>query len=379
MKKFFFLFFTAIFFFSCDNSKKFTVEGTIENADGKKLYLEYNGLMKSVLLDSVKIKKDGKYHFSSARPQYPDFYRLILDGKYIIFAIDSIEKITINSRYDGFAMNYVVENSPQNIEIQRLRQSLNAVQILADSLQNAPPGMLPQMRQRLENQITSHKDSAKALIFKNARSLSAYFALFQQINGITLFSPYDSQDMVYYNAVATAFNVFMPDYERSKSLYANAIDAINRDREQKWQEQWQQLQKENGIGFVDIALPDVKGNERKLSEIAKGKTVLLDFSSSDMQDRTNYIFLLRDLYNKFSPRGFTIYQVSLDENRLLWERSSENLPWICVRSKDGANNYYTGVYNIQNNPTLFLLNKKGDIVSRITDLKTIAKLVSENL
>ncbi|MCL2596329.1 MAG: DUF4369 domain-containing protein [Paludibacter sp.] len=365
--------------FSCRNSEKFTVEGTIANADGKKLYLEYNGLNNNILIDSVKIKKDGKYHFSFKRPEFPDFYRLLLDGKYIIFGVDSTEKITINSQYFGFAMNYVVENSPQNIEIQRLRQSLNAIQILADSLPNAPHKMIPIMRQRLENQIAVHKDSAQFLILKNARSLSAYFALYQQINGINLFSLYDTKDQVYYNAVATAFHVFMPEYERSKSLYVNAIDAINRNRMQKSQEEWQQIQREQGVGFIDITLPDQKGNEKKLSGIAKGKTVLLDFSTVDMPNRTDYTFLLRDLYNKFSAREFKIYQISLDDNRLLWERSTENLPWICVRSTDGANNNYANIYNVQTIPTLFLINKKGDIVCRITDLKNIEKLIEENL
>ena len=379
MNKLSLLFFTVLLLFSCNNSEKFTVEGTILNADGKKLYLEYNSLNNSILLDSVKIKKDGKYRFSSMRRQYPDFYRIILDKKYIIFGIDSTETITINSQYDGFAMNYIVENSLQNVEIQRLRQSLNAIQMLADSLLNVSPEMIAAMRQRLESQIAVHKDSAKSLILKKANSLSAYFALHQQINDVMLFSPYDKDDKVYYNAVATAFHVFMPEYERSKSLYANAIDAINRTREQKSMENWKQLQKEQGVGFIDIALPDHNCVERKLSDIAKGKTVLLDFSAADMPERTDYTFLLRDLYNKFNTRGFTIYQISLDDNRLLWERTTENLPWVCVRSTDGTNNSYTGIYNVQNIPTLFLINKKGDIVCRINDLKTIDKLVQENL
>ncbi|MCL1868580.1 MAG: DUF4369 domain-containing protein [Paludibacter sp.] len=373
------IFFTVILLFSCNNSAKFKVEGTIANADGKKLYLEYNKLNESVLLDSVTLKKGGKYRFSAARPQFPDFYRLILDGKYIVFGVDSTETITINSQYAGFAMNYVVENSPQNLEIQRLRQSLNAIQILADSLQNASPQIRSAMRQRLENQIIAHKDSAQSLILKNAHSLAAYFALHQQINGILLFSPYDKNDKIYYNAVATAFHVFMPEYERSKALYVNAIDAINHSREQKSQADWQKLMQEHGVGFIDIALPNRYGAEKKLSEIARGKTVLIDFSAAEMPEATDYTFLLRDLYNKFSARGFTIYQISLDNNRLLWERATENLPWTCVRSSDGAKNSYTTVYNIQSIPTLFLLNKKGELVCRITDLKTINKLVEENL
>lgn len=379
MKNIFLSVFTAILFFSCNNSAKFTVEGTITNANGKKLYLEYNGLNNTILIDSVKIKKNGKYHFSATCPQFPDFYRLVLDGKYIIFGVDSTETITINSQYSDFAMNYVVENSPQNIEIQRLRQSINKIQIMADSLQSVLPDMRTLMTQRLENQIIEHKNSVKSLILKNARSLAAYFALHQQINGVLLFSPYDENDKTYYNAVATAFHVFMPEYNRSKALYINAINAINSVREQKYQKDWQNFIQEYGVGFIDVILPDRTGAKRKLSDIARGKTVLIDFSAADMPERTDYIFMLRDLYNKFNARGFTIYQISLDDNRLLWERATENLPWICVRSEDSANNSYAVSYNVQNIPALFLLNKKGELVCRITDLKNISQLIEENL
>jgi peroxiredoxin len=355
------------------------VAGAIANASGKKLYLEYNGLTKNVLLDSTKLGKDGKYSFRVVRPQFPDFYRLILDGKYIIFGIDSTESVTINSQYADFAMNYTVENSPQSVEIKRLRQSLNAIQLLADSVRNVSGETRVNLVKYIDNQIIVHKDTAKALILRNARSLAAYFALHQQINGILLFSPYDKNDQVCYNAVATSFHVFMPEYERSKAMYTNAIDAINRKREQQNQENWQKIMQESGVGFLDIALPDRAGAEQKLSDVARGKTVLLDFSTFEMPESTDYTFLLRDLYNKYSARGFTIYQISLDNNRLLWERATEHLPWTCVRSKDGANNPYLSSYNVENIPTLFLLNKKGEIVSRITDLKTLDEVVARNL
>jgi peroxiredoxin len=377
--KYYILILVSIFLFACDNSNKFTVEGTIADAAGKTLYIEYNNLTKSILLDSVKLKTDGKYSFSAARPQFPDFYRLVLDGKYIIFAIDSTETVGINSQYAGFAMNYTVHNSTESLEIQRLRQSLNAIQLLADSALKAPPEMRPAFTQRIENQIITHKDTAKALILKNVRSLAAYFALHQQINGAMLFSPYDTSDRVYYNAVANAFHVFMPEYDRSKAMYINVIDALKKTREQKEREKWRNIIAEKGVGFIDITLPDRTGAQRKLSDVARGKTVLIDFSAFEMPETTDYTFLLREMFNKYSAKGFTIYQISLDKNRILWERATENLPWTCVRGDDGANNLYLGSYDVKNIPTLFLLNKKGEIVSRITNLKMLEEVIAKNL
>jgi len=78
----------------------------------------------------------------------------------------------------------------------------------------------------------------------------------------------------------------------------------------------------------------------------------------------DYTFALRELYKKYHSRGFEIYQISLDQNKQLWQQSTANIPWTCVRDVNGPNTKYTASYNLSEVPTTFLMDKKGNIISR---------------
>jgi len=70
----------------------------------------------------------------SARPAYPDFYRLRLDDKIITFAVDSCEEITIDSQLSNFTSDYKVTGSVTSTQIQILRKSVMNIQQLANEL-----------------------------------------------------------------------------------------------------------------------------------------------------------------------------------------------------------------------------------------------------
>ena len=59
MKIKYLLFLLLPFFAACTQQGKFKVEGEITDAEGKTLYIEQTGLLKTVVLDSVKLKADG--------------------------------------------------------------------------------------------------------------------------------------------------------------------------------------------------------------------------------------------------------------------------------------------------------------------------------
>ena len=74
-----------------DNAPKFKVQGEINGAEDKMLYLEASGLDGIVALDSAKLGSSGSFSFAQKRPESPEFYRLRLDNKVINFAVDSTE------------------------------------------------------------------------------------------------------------------------------------------------------------------------------------------------------------------------------------------------------------------------------------------------
>ena len=121
--------------------------------------------------------------------------------------------------------------------------------------------------------------------------------------------------------------------------------------------------------MLDISLPDEEGLTRSLSDLS-GKVVVLDFSAIEMEQSQGYIFELRELYNRYRSRGLTIYSVSLDRNRLLWEDGVVNLPWINVYAGDQATEVLLR-YNVQSLPTLFLLDRKGNVQGRYSNFEQL--------
>ena len=378
MKKLAFFLIISIFA-SCNRTGNFRVKGTIEGGAGEIIYLEHNGLTKSTMLDSIRIKEDGKFRFKAKSPEYPDFYRLKVGNKQIHFAVDSTETIEITASFDNFSTEYTITGSESNIDIQLLRKSAGEIQRKANQIIR---GMDDTEREKLVSEllalIEKHKELARPIILKNPRSTAAYFAVFQKINDSYLFSPYVKEDRPYCAAVATSYNTYMPDYNRTKNLYTLVMDAIKTERQARQQANWKEIAENAATGFIDIELPDNKNTNRKLSDLT-GKVILLDFSAFESRESVQYTFALREIYNKYASRGFEIYQVSLDRNKLLWENAIENLPWICVRDANGPNTVYATTYNVTSIPSYFLIDRQGDIVGRDLNLQTLEKEIEKRL
>ena len=131
----------------------------------------------------------------------------------------------------------------------------------------------------------------------------------------------------------------------------------------------------NETGVIDISLRDMKGNVRKLSEL-KGKAVILDFTIYQNAVSATHNYMLRDLYDKYASQGLEIYQVSLDADEHYWKTTADNLPWVCVRDANGVYSSIAASYNVQNVPSVFLINKNNELSARgetIKDLEAAVK------
>ena len=364
---------------SCKQHNKFYISGTVKGANREMLYFEHSGLLKTTILDSIRLRPNGSFKFKSDRPVYPDFYRIRLSQKVITFSVDSCEEINIDANSTNFATDYKISGSATSLQIQKLRKSVMNIQILANELttkmdaseQNAKIAVI-------EKAIIAHKEMAKKIILQNPRSNAAYFAVYQKVNDNFLFSPYDNADRAYFAAVATSFNTYMPEYERSKNIYALVLDAIRTDRKTKDKIAWNKILANQGTGYINIVLPDKNNIERKLSSFI-GKVILIDFSAYELKQNVDYTFSLRELYTKYHSRGFEIYQISLDQNKQFWLQSTKNIPWTCVRDLNGPDTKVAVSYNISDLPTSFLMDRKGNIIARSMGFDELKKTIEKYL
>ena len=383
MKKLFCVALAAMALGACNSGPQFKIEGEVTGADGKMLYLEASALEGIVPLDSVKLKGNGTFAFTHARPVSPEFYRLRLEDRVINFSIDSTETVVVKAPYAEFATGYTVEGSANSTRIKELTMKQMALQGEADALYKAMQSRtigVDEYQEKLAELLKSYKDDVKInYIFAAPNTAAAYFALFQKLNDYLIFDPLNNKDDVKcFAAVATSLNNFYPEADRSKNLYNIVIKGMKNTREPQQTNVEIPQDKIVETGVIDISLRDIKGNVHKLSEL-KGKAVILDFTVYQSAVSASHNYMLRDLYDKYASQGLEIYQVSLDADEHYWKTTASNLPWICVRDANGIYSSIVSLYSIQSLPSIFLINKNNELSARGETIKNLEEEVKKLL
>lgn len=361
---------------SCSN-KKFEVSGNITDAKDSLLYFENMSLNGAVVVDSTKLDADGNFSFAVDAPSAPEFYRLRIAGQIINVAADSTEHVTIKAAYPTMASQYEVSGSDECSKIKELAIGQMALQASINNIVRNTNLNDDVMRDSIRVILAQYKEGVKNnYIFKEPMKAYAYFALFQTIalgyENVLVFNPRSNEDDVkVFAAVATSWDTYYPKAERGLNLHNIAIEGLKNIRIMKAeQQQTVDPSKVEYTGVIDIALPDNKGNIRKLSSL-KGKVVMLDFHAFATKESPARIMQLRELYNKYHAQGFEIYQVSIDPDEHFWKTSVAALPWVCVHSDDGLNAAELGMYNVRDIPTYFLIDKNNVLQKRDVQIKDI--------
>lgn len=361
---------------SC-NEKKFHIDGTITGAADSTLYFENMGLDGAVKIDSAKLSEDGTFAFEGTAPTAPEFYRLRIAGQFINIAVDSTETINIKAQYPQMATQYEVSGSEDCQRIKELSLMQSSLQAQVNAITRNPELGAQAVADSVSRIVEAYKTRVKTdYIFKAPMKASSYFALFQTIYAggqpVLLFNPRTSeQDIKVFGAVATSWDTFYPNEKRGENLHNIAIEGMKDVRYLRSQQQAEEIEasKVNTSGILDFTLTDNTGAARSLSSL-KGNVVLLDFHLFADQNSMKRIMSLRELYNKYHAQGFQIYQVAIDGDEHFWKTQTAALPWISTRVDDNTSSVLQ-MYNVQQVPTFFLLNRSCNVVKRDAQIKDI--------
>lgn len=361
---------------SC-NEKKFHIDGTITGAADSTLYFENMGLDGAVKIDSAKLSEDGTFAFEGIAPTAPEFYRLRIAGQFINIAVDSTETINIKAQYPQMATQYEVSGSEDCQRIKELSLMQSSLQAQVNAIARNPELGAQAVADSVSRIVEAYKTRVKTeYIFKAPMKASSYFALFQTIYAggqpVLLFNPRTSeQDIKVFGAVATSWDTFYPNEKRGENLHNIAIEGMKDVRYLRSQQQAEEIEasKVNTSGILDFTLTDNTGAARSLSSL-KGNVVLLDFHLFADQNSMKRIMSLRELYNKYHAQGFQIYQVAIDGDEHFWKTQTAALPWISTRVDDNTSSILQ-MYNVQQVPTFFLLNRSCNVVKRDAQIKDI--------
>ena len=356
---------------SCTKAPQATIEGIIAEAADKMLYLDYIGVEKTIVTDSVKLDKEGAFRFRVAKPECFDFYRLRIGREMAYLSVDSTETLTVTAALPTLSVAYEVEGSEDNLVLKALamkqRELQHDVQQLMQSATN-----LTTAQARLDELVLEYKKAVRMeYIYPDPGKPYAYFALFQRLGGRYIFDPTTTRDDIRcFAAVATNLDLFYPEAERTRNIKSITLKGMRNTRPAQPVDYSVLEGKIHEASLIDIALPDIDGQTRSLTDL-KGKVVMLDFNVYGHPQSSARVLILRELYDKYAAQGLEIYQVSLDENEHFWKTAVENIPWVCVRSTEAPYSKDANLYGVRELPTYFLINRAGELVMRDTMVKDL--------
>ncbi len=355
----------AMVFNSCKKSNEFVVSGNITHAEDKTIYLEELLVSGTRLIDSMKIEKNGKFKFES-QTGFPTYYLLKMNpGKHITLLIDSAEQVTVEADYANFSYQYNVEGSPGSALVKNLTVHLNQTLEKLDSLRSLNDmyagnqdykSLKEKWDEEYNKTIQEQVDFSTKFVMDNPFSMASILALYQKFDQQN-FVINDLQTM---RVAASALNSIYPNSVHVKALYGNTLEILKNEENRKMQ----RFIQENGQNSPDIVLPNPNGKEIALSSL-RGKVVLVQFWAAE--DRASRILnpVLVEAYRKYKNKGFEIYMVSLDSNRIEWVDAidKDNLNWINVGDMKGSR-VAAQTYNIKSVPYNYLLDKDGTVLAQ---------------
>ena len=231
------------------------------------------------------------------------------------------------------------------------------------------------------NILAKYQEYLKKFINQNQQSPSIIMVLGEIQNPVE-----------FMNELFLIKEVIINQFENQKYLtdINNAIENANQqkkflaqqeDRAIQELDQRKKLGLEIGARAPEIALSDVNGKIIKLSSL-KGNVVLIDFWASWCRpcraENPNVV----KLYNKYKNKNFTIYSISLDQDRKKWidAINQDQLSWPNHVSELTGWKSTPGIqYGVSSIPKTFLIDKDGIIIGYDLRGSTLEKKLSELL
>ena len=352
------------------------VEGVIEGAPASEVVIGKLDVNHLVVLDTLTTDQDGKFQYElEVKKGNPEFVYVYYEGaKVASLLLEADDEVAVNVPVEGETLIEGSEESAKLMQVELEHAAMSA--LFADyaaQLEDASQSQYDKVvRQMTENYREYNKKSIK-YVMQNCHSLTAIPVLYRTLGDLPLFAM--STDAVMFSSIADSLATVYPESKFVKSLRADA------DARMAELELMRRIELAEEVGYLDIALPGLDGSVKKLSEV-DSKVVLLYFWTSSRANQNNFnIEVLKKLYNDYHKKGFDIYQVSLDVDKVQWATTvmGQNLPWTNVCDIRGAASEYATLYNLQALPAAFVISDGELVDGELVDEASFRKLLDKLL
>lgn len=376
---------------SCGGSKenaaeKANIDGVLAAAPSSEVVLSVLELDQISVLDTLMTDEAGKFSYEvEVSEGDPEFVYVYADGRKIAsLIVEAGDKVSFTIAEDGEVDIKGSEESVKLMQVEREHAQMSYLfASLAAELETATGAKAQQLTEQMSKEYRDYNRKSVKYVMENSHSLTAIPVLYRNLGSLPVFALHT--DAVLFNAIADSLETVYPDSKFVKSLRA---DAVNRFDDLKLMER---LSDAEEVGYLDIELPGLDGKNKKLSEVDSKVVLLYFWSSADPQQNMFNVEVLKKLYNDYHHRGFDIYQVSLDVDKVQWATTvmGQNLPWTNVCDIRGAASEYVTLYNLLYQtedgnigiavPAAFVINDGELVDGEIVDEASFRKLLEKLL
>jgi len=326
-------------------------------------------------IDSIELDEDGSLQFRYETDK-PLFLKISTAEKnFITLIAEPGQTIELSGDINALAKTYTTSGSPASELVatylsftEKQYARLDTLALIWENNKYAEDKMA--LRDSLDSlsNIVFHDQQQYALniLKKNPESLGSLFILYQSFGRAPVLDPVEYVSV--YEDFAKRLASKYPGSEHVGHLNMKVNKtrlAIKEDSEIK-----ERL--DTGKVAPDFALPDINDNMVKISEL-KGRVVLLHFWAAWSPESIRQLAALRQYQQTYSAKGLVIVSVSFDYDMEMWKTAvtKEKMKWINICDFKYTNSPIAKLYNIQQTPYLYLLNREGIIVAKSNSIDIV--------
>ena len=339
---------------ACQNATAadgYEISGQLKNAPaGTVLHLSELTVNQFVEKGQTKTDASGKFTLKGVAAT-PGIFQLKVDeANQVLLLLDNKTHLQLSGDAKSLTATYTVKGSKDAEVLRQLTQVMQGTKGQLDGLSQrfnaaGQAGKTEEMK-AIEKEYYviqgGNTVKVKTLIRQNAATVVGGFAVGAFLNPEEEFSFSDS--------IAAIQRRANPNSPFTKELTAR-LEPLRATAQ--------------GTMAPEINLATPTGPKLTLSSL-RGKYVLIDFWASwcgpCRQENPNVV----KAYNQFKDKGFTIYSVSLDQDKAKWERAiaSDGLTWNHVSDLAGWNSVAGAAYGVKAIPQSFLIDPQGKIIAK---------------